>query len=243
MNFLSVKLTDLHVDYAKNSRGAIDKDAADELAQSIQQNGLINPITICVSDPDETEKPYTLVAGYTRFHALSTLLGWTVIPATLTEADAYIVMNEENMKRSNLTMYQEAIWLRRWATERHLTYRQISAKLGKSIAWIQARLNLLELDPETQKLAEKNQITDKDVIQKWKEKTGGGKQHTNYERKPIERIKRPKRVRLNHEIQEIVRQLVDRGEAGSPVVVALNWAVGDMDDTDLNAAIGPLNIV
>jgi ParB/RepB/Spo0J family partition protein len=244
MDFMPVRVSDLYVDYTTNSRGSIDKESADELALSIQQHGLINPITIKLSDPSQTDKPYTLVAGFTRFYACSTLLGWTMIPATITESDAYIIMSEENLKRSNLTIYQEAIWLRRWAQEQNLTYRQIGAKLGKSVAWIQARLKLLELDPETQKLAENNQITAKDIIEKWREKTGGGGKHETYA-KPIVSApaKKTKRVRLNYEVQDIVRKLVERGEAGSPVVIALNWAIGDMDDSDLNAAIGPIEII
>jgi len=108
-----VRFDDIFIDYAQNSRGEIAQEDVLELAMSIKRIGLLNPITVKKSDPAVTEKPYTLVAGYTRYRACSEQLGWEEIPIMITEQDTFVVMTEENLKRANLSPLQEAKWLYR----------------------------------------------------------------------------------------------------------------------------------
>lgn len=244
MEILNIPASQIYVDYKSNSRGEINDFDAEQLADSIRSVGLIHPVTVERSDPEVTDKPYTLVAGYTRLYAVVKFLNWVEIPATVTSEDAFLVMTEENMKRSNLSMYQEAIWLDRWKREKDLSYRQIAARLHVSNAWIQSRLKLLELDEETQRRASNNEVTAKEVIEKWRTENPDEHVRTLPPRIIAPRVpnKKSRRVRLNHEIQDVVRQLVDRGHIGSDVVVALNWVVGSVDDDTLRATFGDLDL-
>lgn len=230
---MEVAVSDIYVDWKANTRGAVSEESAEDLARSIATLGLINPITVASSDPDVTSKPYTLVAGYTRFHACRKYLNWETIEVTLNDADAFLINIEENLKRTNLTMYQEAVFLKRWIEEMGVPLRDVSNKINRPATWINARLQLLQLDPETQRLADtgKKVITQKEIAEKFREQKGTKPQEP---RKPyLTGKKKDPRPRLNHEMQDVVRQLVDRGEVGTPVVVALNWASGLISNQEI----------
>lgn len=229
---MEVQIVDIHVDWKANTRGMVSEADAEELAKSIASIGLINPVTIKLSDPTVTSKPYTLVAGYTRFMACRKYLNWTSIETNLTDADEFWVSVEENLKRNNLTMYQEALYLKRWVEELNLDARTIAAKINRPVTWVNARIKLLELDTETQRLADSPHkvITQQEVVSKWTEQMKGPKipkvSEPRISKARIPHKKKDPRPRLNAEMQDVVRQLVDKGEAGSAIVIILNWACG-----------------
>jgi len=235
---MKVAVSDIYVDWKSNTRGAVSEEAAEDLARSIANLGLINPVTLAPSDPDITSKPYTLIAGYTRFLACRKYLNWDEIEATLNNADAFLISIEENLKRTNLTMYQEAVYLKRWIEEMGVPMRDVANKINRPATWINARLQLLQLDEETQRLADSPNkvITQKEIGEKFREQKPVKKQEP---RKPyLTGKKKDPRPRLNNEIQDVVRQLVDKGQAGSPVVIALNWASGLIANQEMIDLLG-----
>ena len=241
---VKVAITDIYVDWKANTRGAVSEDAAEDLARSIASLGLINPVTVSPADPEVTSKPYKLVAGYTRFHACRKYLNWEEIEINLTDADAFLVSIEENLKRTNLTMYQEALYLKRWVYEMGVPLREVANKINRPPTWVNARLQLLELDEETQRLADSSRkaITQQEIAEKYREKKAAEK---NIDLKPQEPRKqyltgkkKDPRPRLNAEIQEVIRQLVDKGQAGSPIIIALNWCCGLVPNKGVIDALG-----
>ncbi len=239
-----IPVSDIYVDWKANTRGTINKDDVENTAESLMRVGIINPVTLQNSDPEVTSKPYTLVAGYTRFKAATEILHWTEIPATLTDQDPFQVSVEENLKRSNLSMYQEAVLLKRWMEEENLSYRKVGARLGVSVNWIQSRLELLNLDAETQRLADgpKGSITQKEVL-----KRAEAKRPPLYQPAPQAAPqaapravpqKKTSRVRTNAEISDLINALVDKLGFGSDAGLALGWTIGQVDDAQIKDYFG-----
>jgi ParB family chromosome partitioning protein len=135
----------------KNDRTTFDEGGLRELAGSIKEHGLIQPITLRhVKDG----KLFEIVAGERRFRACK-LLGWQTIPAIVTDLkdeDASAVTLAENIARKSLDpideacAYQSRIECFGWSME------DLSKYAGTSTIHIQFRLKLLRLIPEIQKL-------------------------------------------------------------------------------------------
>src|SRR5687767_6688317 len=88
------------------SRRIFDAVALRELANSIEQHGLIQPISIA-PDPDPTSEGYIIVAGERRYRAHQ-LLNRTTIPAIITSGDPAEIAVIENLQRENLHPLEEA---------------------------------------------------------------------------------------------------------------------------------------
>ena len=121
----------------------------EDLAKSINENGLINPILVL----DRNGK-YELIAGKRRYLACQ-LLGWEVIPAfiryDLKNIDGRIISLIENVHRAELhpldkgRAYQELY-------DHFGTYDRVSKEIGVSYSTIKKYMNLLKLAPSIQKL-------------------------------------------------------------------------------------------
>ena len=136
----------------KNDRTIFDENGLRELAASIKEHGLIQPITLRHA---KDGKQYEIVAGERRFRACK-LLGWRTIPAIVTDLlkdeDASAITLAENIARKSLDpideacAYQSRIECFGWSIE------DLGKYAGTSTIHIQFRLKLLKLIPEIQKL-------------------------------------------------------------------------------------------
>ena len=129
-------------------RKEFDKEALDELAQSIRQQGVITPVTVRKM-PDGT---YQLIAGERRFRA-SQLAGLKEIPAYVRVATDNQMMEMalvENIQRENLNAIEVALAYKALIEECRLTHDQLSEKVGKNRSTITNYLRLLNLPAETQ---------------------------------------------------------------------------------------------
>ena len=129
-------------------RKEFDKEALEELAQSIRQQGVITPVTVRKM-PDDT---YQLIAGERRFRA-SQLAGLKDIPAYVRVATDNQMMEMalvENIQRENLNAIEVALAYKALIEECRLTHDQLSEKVGKSRSTITNYLRLLNLPAETQ---------------------------------------------------------------------------------------------
>ena len=124
-------------------RKYFDKDALDELADSIRQHGLFQPILV----REYASGRYQIIAGERRFRAAK-LAGLTEIPALVLdksdEATAEIALIE-NLQREDLNPVEEAMAYRSLANEYHLTQEELAAKVGKSRSAIANATRLLDL--------------------------------------------------------------------------------------------------
>lgn len=124
-----------------------------ELAQSIQENDLLQPVPV----EDNGDGTYTLVGGERRWRAFQ-LLGRESIPAIVREKSNHggrellIYGLIENLQRENMNPVEEAEAFHRLYTEYGMSQNQIALKVGKHQAWVSLRLSLCKFEPEIKEL-------------------------------------------------------------------------------------------
>lgn len=128
-------------------RKTFDKDRIRDLADSILENGVIQPLIV-----RKAANGYELVAGERRWRA-SREAGLSKVPCIVRDFDEkqnMIVAIIENMQREDLDAIDEATGLQVMAQRFHFTQEQISSSLGKSRAYIANSLRLLKLPENIQ---------------------------------------------------------------------------------------------
>ena len=127
-------------------RKYFDKDALEELAKSITENGLLQPILV----REYGNGRYQIIAGERRFRA-SKLANLTEIPAIILDKSDKAVAEIaliENLQREDLNPVEEAMAYRSLATEYEMTQEDLSEKIGKSRSAIANTMRLLDLPEE-----------------------------------------------------------------------------------------------
>lgn len=124
-------------------RKYFDKDALEQLADSIVENGLLQPILV----REYGEGRYQIIAGERRFRA-SKLAGLTEIPAIILDRDdrkAAQIALIENIQREDLNPIEEAMAYKSLSEEYDMTQEELSIKVGKSRSAIANSTRLLDL--------------------------------------------------------------------------------------------------
>jgi ParB family chromosome partitioning protein len=138
-------------------RTQFDEDALNELAGSIKEHGIIQPITVRKLGYDK----YQLISGERRFRA-SQLAGLTSVPAYIRIANDQAMLEMalvENIQRENLDAIEVAISYKRLIDECSLTQEQLSQKVSKQRSTITNYLRLLKLPVEIQLAIRSGDIT------------------------------------------------------------------------------------
>ncbi|XDZ68667.1 ParB/RepB/Spo0J family partition protein [Alphaproteobacteria bacterium LSUCC0226] len=140
-------------------RRQFDKDGLNDLAASIRQKGIVQPILL----RPNPEKPsrYQLVAGERRWRAaqLAKIHQVPAIIRDLTEAECYEIALIENIQRSDLSVIEEAQGYQKLLETNRYTQEQVSEIIGKSRSHIANLLRLLLLPPSVQTLLLDRKIT------------------------------------------------------------------------------------
>lgn len=129
-------------------RTDFEKEALDELAQSIKIQGIIQPVTVRKMGYDR----YQLISGERRFRA-SQMAGLTSIPAFIRIANDQAMLEMalvENIQRANLNPIEIAISYKRLIDECKLTQEELSQRVGKNRSTVANFLRLLKLPAEIQ---------------------------------------------------------------------------------------------
>jgi ParB family chromosome partitioning protein len=129
-------------------RSNFDDEALEELAESIRQLGLIQPITVRKLGFNE----YQLVSGERRYRA-SKKIGLTQIPAYIriaNDQESLEMALVENIQRQDLDPVEVALSYQRLIDEIGLTQERLSERVGKKRSTITNYLRLLRLDPIVQ---------------------------------------------------------------------------------------------
>ncbi|WEV61398.1 ParB/RepB/Spo0J family partition protein [Streptococcaceae bacterium ESL0729] len=117
-----------------------------ELAQSIKENGLLQPIIVRKSHVFG----YQILAGERRFRAFE-MLGLPTIPAVirqLEDQEMMILSILENLQRDDMTALEEAKSYKNLSDKAKMTHQEIASKLGKSRPYVSNMIRILQL-PET----------------------------------------------------------------------------------------------
>lgn len=137
-------------------RREFDENALQELAISIKEIGIIQPITLRMVSDEE----YQIIAGERRFRA-SQLAGLKTVPAYIRTADDENVMEMaliENIQREDLNSVEIALAYEHLLDQYELTQEQLSERVGKNRATIANYLRLLKLPAPIQMALQKKEI-------------------------------------------------------------------------------------
>lgn len=133
-----------------NPRRTFDEAALEELAASLKNQGLLQPILV----RRDTRGGYRIIAGERRWRAAQRA-GLKDIPALVKEAsdaEAYELALVENIQRQDLSPLEEAEAFRRLVEERRLTHEQVADRVGKERSTVANALRLLSLPHEVKQL-------------------------------------------------------------------------------------------
>lgn len=124
-------------------RRQFDDVQLNELAQSIQVNGLLQPIIVRLND----DQKYEIIAGERRFRAVE-LLNWEKIPAIVRDysnQESAALSLIENLQREDLNPIEEAQAYQQLEQMEQLPQKDLARKLGKSQSYVANKLRLLKL--------------------------------------------------------------------------------------------------
>ena len=138
-------------------RKRFDQEALEELAQSIKEYGLIQPIVVSKKDGY-----YSIVAGERRWRA-SKIAGLTEIPAIIREDDERVnteLSLIENMQREDLNPYEKALGIRTLIDNYGLSQEIVAKKLGKSRSTIANWVRVLNLDEKVLEMVKEGKLSE-----------------------------------------------------------------------------------
>lgn len=135
-----------------------DDRGLEELASSIKQHGIIQPLVL-----RRIEDKYEIIAGERRYKAAQ-IAGLTKVPAVIANIDdnkSAEVAIVENVQRRDLSAIEEARSYKNLLDKGYLTQAELAKKMGLSQSAIANKLRLLNLDEEVQKALMNNQISER----------------------------------------------------------------------------------
>ena len=137
-------------------RKNFDEDALLELAESIKQFGVLQPLLV-----QQKDDYYEIIAGERRWRAakLANLKEVPVIIKKLTEQEVVEISLIENIQRENLNPIEEAIAYKRLLTEFHLKQDEVAERVSKSRTAVTNSMRLLKLDERVQQMVIDDMIT------------------------------------------------------------------------------------
>ncbi len=130
-------------------RKQFDKEALEDLAGSIKQYGIIQPIIVCKKDDY-----YEIIAGERRWRAAK-MAGLKEVPVVIreySEKEIAEISLIENIQRENLNPIEEAVAYKKLIEDYELTQEELSQRISKSRTLIANTMRLLKLEKSVQKL-------------------------------------------------------------------------------------------
>lgn len=246
-----IKLEDIFIDEAFNCRSNIAAFDVIELANDIEQNSLMQAVTVMRHNEverAETGKDFCLIAGFRRSKAYE-VKGWTEIPCAIKpwmEPMRRKLMNlSENIQRSQLNIMEEARALQH-LKDMKVPRETIAKELKMSGKWVQIRLYLLDLPLEIQEEAQAgllNQIQIMDIrsltndedrfeaVRKIKECKARGEKPPKIN--PKVPTKGAKKHRSRTLINDRMEELIGLGVTPGIWSRVMAWCSGEITDVDL----------
>lgn len=166
MRVFEIPMAQVYCDDVFNCRGPIPPIDVVDLARSIEENGLQQPILIQPWDKVPGKK-YRIVSGHRRWNAFRILKREAIsaiIRGGLDELTARKLNLEENLKRKDLNLLQESNALRPFINA-GWTQDEMARQFNQSRGWVQARCNLLDMPVEIQQEAAAGFLTQEHVRQ------------------------------------------------------------------------------
>ena len=153
---LYLPITDVESN-SSQPRKNFDEEALAQLADSIREHGIIQPLTV----RKLTSGYYQIIAGERRWRA-ARMAGLREVPVTVIEADdrkAAELAMIENLQREDLDPIEEAMGYRTLTQQYHMTQEEAAQRVGKSRSAVTNAMRLLELEPSVQKKLQEKALT------------------------------------------------------------------------------------
>ena len=129
-------------------RNAVNETGVEELALSIRDVGVFEPLLVT----RRGRKRFIVIAGHRRLEAAKRA-GLDAVPCVvldLSDGEFLHYSLIENLQRANLEPFEEAAAIKQLIELTGFTYREVAAKLGKSVAFVSERLALMEMPKDVE---------------------------------------------------------------------------------------------
>ena len=196
----------------------------EELAESIENQGLLQPIIVRTAEDLPEDKKYEIVAGERRWRATKDILGKDKIRAivrSMSEELSQEAAITENLQRQNLNAIEEALAFQQLIDIHSLTQDQLAKRMGKSRSYIANSVRLLKLDAEIQQMVAVGML---EPSKAW------ALLAVNDDKKKLELAKKAVRHnwtndKIRSEVEKIVVKATDQAEKPKVVRKAINGAM------------------
>ncbi len=158
---LQIKTDDIRPNRAQ-PRAEFDQNSIIRLADSIRRYGILQPLTVRLTDPDDIYG-YELIAGERRLRAAK-MLGYLTVPCVLMEVDEQISAELaiiENLLREDLNMFEQAYGFRKLIETYRLTQEEVARRMSLSQSAVANKLRLLRLPYEDQQYILEKGLTER----------------------------------------------------------------------------------
>ena len=155
-NLKTLKITEVEPN-RDQPRKNFNQESLEELAESIKEYGVIQPIVVSKQDGY-----YAIVAGERRWRAAK-LAGLEEIPAIIRDDDEQTnkeIALIENIQREDLNPYEKAMGIRNLMDKYGMTQEQVSKKIGKSRSSVSNTVRILYLSPDVLELVKQGKLTE-----------------------------------------------------------------------------------
>lgn len=152
----NLKITEVEPN-REQPRKNFNQEALEELAESIKEYGLIQPIVVT-----EKDGYYCIIAGERRWRACK-LAGLEEIPAIVREDNERKnkeIALIENIQREDLNPFEKALGIKNLMESYNLTQEEVAKKLGKGRSTIANSIRVLNLEPRVLELAKQGKISE-----------------------------------------------------------------------------------
>ncbi|KKN32665.1 hypothetical protein LCGC14_0811570 [marine sediment metagenome] len=263
MKVFDLLMTDIFFDQSFNCRGPILPIDVIDLARSIQERGLIQPVAVApLQDQkllDNPGKKYLLIAGYRRFTAFK-INKATVIQAIIredmtNEADARFFNLSENLQRKELNILQEALALSKLEAL-GISETIAAERLNMSRGWVQVRYMVLRLPVEVQEeiaagWLSQIQIRDAyshfkvrgkqgcfEIVKQFKDDKLKGRKGTRQKvKKSKEKTLQEKKKRSRDEMFKMQKHIFANLGGNSVITRTLAWCAGEITTMDYHLSL------
>ena len=232
-------------------RKTFDEEKLQELAASIKEHGVVQPIIV-----KKSIKGYELIAGERRTKA-SKLAGKETIPAIIRDFNDEEMMEIaliENIQRENLNPIEEAEGYELIINKTNITQEELAKKFGNSRSYITNTLGLLKLPSETKKLLIEGKISmsharsiskieDKEQIDKITNKAINDKLNVREIEDLVRKINKPKNKKTERNSNYAIYENAMREKIGNKIIINNNKIQIPFDsEKDLERILDILNI-
>lgn len=156
----TVRVASVHPNPFQPRREFREEELTD-LADSIRENGLLQPIVVRPEENRRGTDRWELVAGERRWRAV-TRLGWKDVPAVIREVDdrtLLVLALVENLQRSELSAIEEAAGFQQLVDEFGLTQQQVAEAVGRDRSTVANTLRLLQLPASVRRMVEAGELS------------------------------------------------------------------------------------